>query len=48
MVWLGQSTLEINRDSAYIMVKDSSKKVREELTDEEMKKYSSASLLNHL
>ena len=39
--WLGQSTIEINRDSVYVVVKDNFKKVREELTEEEFKKYAS-------
>jgi hypothetical protein len=39
VVWLGQSTLEINRDSVFIVVRDRSIPVREELTDEELIKY---------
>lgn len=39
MAWIGQSSLEINRDSVYIIVKDTSKKVKEDLTDEQIKKW---------
>jgi hypothetical protein len=38
-VWLGQSTLEINRDSIYVVVRDSSIPVREELSEEEVRKF---------
>ena len=47
-IWLGQSTLEVNRDSIYIIVKDSSKKLREELTDEELMLYASGEFLEHI
>jgi len=40
-VWLGQSTLEVNRDAVYIIVKDNEIKIREDLTAEEMEKYAS-------
>ena len=46
--WLGQSTIEINRDSVFIVVKDSSKKLRETLTDEELMLYGSNEFLDHL
>jgi hypothetical protein len=46
--WLGQSTIEINRDSVYVIVKDSSKKLREELTDEELMLYGSNEFLDHI
>ena len=46
--WLGQSTIEINRDSVYIVVKDSSKKLREELTDEELMLYGTPDFLDHI
>lgn len=48
MTWIGQSTLEINRDSVYIIVKDSTKKLREELTEVELKKYATPTFLQHL
>lgn len=38
-IWLGQSTIEINRDSVYVVIKDNSIQLREELTDEEIHKY---------
>lgn len=46
--WLGQSTVEINRDCCYIVVKDSSKTLREDLTDEELMLYGSSEFLEHL
>jgi hypothetical protein len=46
--WIGQSTLEINRDSVYVIVKDCSKVLREELTEEEMRKYASREYINHI
>lgn len=48
MTWIGQSTLEVNRDSVYVIVKDNSIKVREQLTDEEVKKYGTSAFMDHL
>lgn len=48
MTWIGQSTLEVNRDSAYVIVKDNDIKVRDQLTDEEIKKYASSAYLDHI
>ena len=48
MTWIGQSTLEVNRDGVYIIVKDQRKQVREDLTDEELSKYASSALMDHL
>ena len=47
-VWLGQSTLEVNRDAVYVIVKDNEIKLREELTEEEIKKYASNQYLDHI
>ncbi|CDW83714.1 ubiquitin carboxyl-terminal hydrolase family protein [Stylonychia lemnae] len=47
-VWLGQSTLEINRDSVYIIVKDNEIKIRDNLTEEEVKKYATNQYLDHI
>jgi len=38
----------VNRDSVYIIVKDNMIKVRETLTDEELKKYATPAFLDHL
>lgn len=46
--WIGQSTLEINRDEVFVVVRDHRKKVREELTEEEVLKWASNSFLDHL
>ena len=46
--WIGQSTLEINRDGVFVVVRDFRKKVREELTEEEVLKWASNSFLDHL
>jgi len=42
------SSLEINRDSIYIIVRDWSKKMKEELTAEEMAKWGTPLLKEHL
>jgi len=42
------STLEINRDGVFIVVRDYRKKIREELTEEELMKYASNSFMDHL
>lgn len=47
-VWVGMSSLEINRDSVYIIVRDWSKKMKEELTSEELAKWGTPLLLEHL
>ena len=46
--WLGQSTIEINKDSVYVIVKDSTKVLREALTDVEITKYASKEFINHM
>lgn len=46
--WLGQSTIEINRDSVYVIVKDASKTLREQLTDDELRMYASQQYLEHI
>ena len=46
--WICQSTLEINRDSILIIVRDNSIKVREELTTEELLKYATNNFMEHL
>jgi hypothetical protein len=46
--WLGQSTIEINRDSVYVIVKDSSKPLRETLSDDELRVYASHQYLEHI
>lgn len=48
VVWLGQSTVEINRDSAYIIVRDQSITVREALTEEELIKWCTPQVMEHL
>ena len=48
MTWIGQSTLEVNRDAVYIIVKDNSKRVRETLTEEELRRYASPAYLDHM
>lgn len=47
-VWLGQSTLEVSRDAVYIVVKDNQIPLREQLTEEEIKKYASQQFLDHI
>ena len=46
--WLGQSSIEINRDSVYVVVKDSDKRVREELTETELRQYASQAFIDHI
>ena len=46
--WIGQSVLEINRDGAYVVVKDNEIKLREDLTEEELKKYGSSAFIDHI
>lgn len=48
MTWIGQSTLEVNRDSVYVIVKNNEIKVREVLTDDEIKRYASSAYLDHM
>ncbi len=48
MVWIGQSTLEINRDSVYVIVKDNTIRVREQLTEEEQKRFGTSQFMDHL
>ncbi len=45
---LATSRLELTKDSALIVIKDNSKTVREDLTDEEMKKYANTAFKEHL
>ena len=47
-VWLGQSTLELNRDGVYVVVRDVSVPMREELADEEVRRYCNAQVMEHL
>ena len=46
--WLGQSTIEINRDSVYVFAKDNSIPLRETLTDDEIRMYASHAYLDHI
>ena len=45
---IGLSSFAINRDGVFIIVKDMRKKLREELTDDEIQKYATNSFLDHL
>ena len=47
MIWIGQSYLEINRDGVVLIAKNAELPVREELTEEELKKYATPALINH-
>jgi hypothetical protein len=47
-IWLGQSTIEINRDSVYVFAKDNSIPLRETLTDDEIRMYASNAYLDHI
>lgn len=47
-IWLGQSTIEINRDSVYVFAKDNSILLRETLTDDEIRMYASNTYLDHI
>ena len=46
--WLGQSTIEINRDSVYVFAKDNTIPTREVLTDDEKRLYASHAYLDHM
>ena len=48
MTWIGQSYVEINRDAILIIAKNSELPLRENLTEEELKKYATPALINHL
>ena len=45
---IAQSAIKINRDSDYIIIKDSRMNVREDLTEEEMSKWSTPSYVTYL
>jgi len=47
-MWLGQTSIQINRDGVFVVVRDSSKKIREELTEQELLKWASNGFLDHL
>jgi hypothetical protein len=46
--WIGQSTIEINRDSVYVFVKDNTIKLREELTNQELQAYATQAYIDHV
>jgi len=45
---IGQSALKITRDSEYIIIRDVRKPIREDLTEEELAKWSTPSFNNYL
>ena len=45
---IGQSALKITRDSEYIIIRDGRKPIREDLTEEELAKWSTPSFNNYL
>lgn len=47
-MWLGQSTLELNRDGVYAIIRNIHVPMREELTEDEVRNYCNSQVMEHL